>query len=110
MNCCSEHISSSVMKSSKGKIAGVLREGSRFPQRTLLSSSLVYWTAQSTAIKAGNKLGVINLPCCHHILQLCGRATQMIRSCSRPAHPARHLDLLRFMLLLFPPSAARAAF
>lgn len=101
MNCCSEHASSSVMKSSKAKIAGVLRRGSRFLQRTLLSSSLVYWVAQCTAIKAGNKLGVINLPCYHDILQLCGWATSMFLSCSQPAHPACHLGLLLCFVLLF---------
>lgn len=72
MNCCSEQASSSVMKSSKAKIAGVLSGDSQFLQCTLLSSSLVFWIAQCTAINAGNKLGVINLPCCHHILNNCG--------------------------------------
>lgn len=101
MNCCSEHVSSSVMKSSKTKIAGVLCKGSRFLRQTLLSNSLVYWIAQCTAINAGNKLRVINLPCCHHILQLCRRATLMIHSCSQPAHPACHLDLLYCFMSLF---------
>lgn len=65
MNRCSEHTSSSVMKSSEAKISGVLWGVSRFLEHTLLSSSLVYWIAQCSAINAGHKLGVINLPCCH---------------------------------------------
>lgn len=59
MNGFSEHASSSVMKSSKAKFSGLLCAGSQFLQRTLLSSSLVCWIAQCTAINAGNKSGLI---------------------------------------------------